>query len=286
MRLLWRLIETLHAVVLHANEREEAYRNVGLYDLERAYFATRAAPLGTVGSNLATACLFWFSPIVVARHLPAVWTEVTPADVLRARLDVFDKASARVLGEVVHDPTISACGQMLADVVRSSDFHGYPMFAAHAATPRPVSGHLDLFWAATALRELRGDAHIVALQAAGVSPVESHVLMVALGLVPGDQVRRAGWSECDGDDAAFALRERGWLTVAGRVTREGLRQRALIEHGTDRMSAPALAGLGESGMTRAAHALSATVGKFVTAGCVPYPNHVGIAPLAELAVPR
>lgn len=286
MRGLWRLIETCHAPVYFAPEAKAVFDSIGLRDPDMAYFASRTAPLGIIDPGIAAACLYVFASTKVSRHLPLAWSQTSPEDSLAARLEVFDRACKKMVGPLTTETAVSACGRLLADLVAIATPNGRPLFAANATTPRPASGHLELFWAVTALREYRGDAHNVALQSAAVTPVESHIIMRSLGLVPNDQATSMGWTQPQQRQAQGTLRERGWLTPSGHLSKEGRRERARIEHETDRLSAEALTPLGERGTAEATHVLSAMASKFITAGAVPYPNRSGVAPAAELGVLR
>lgn len=286
MTTLWRLLEAYHGVALFAPERARVYAGIGLDDLDTAYFATRAAPFGAVDPRVVAGCLYFYSDRIVGEHLAAAWRATTPDAALAARTEVFDRAFRRLLGPEIDERAIQACGRILADVVGHAPVQGSPMFAAHASTAQPDRGHLELFWAATALRELHGDAHVTALRAAGVSAAEGHVIMVALGLAPADQGAQTGWAAADWEAAVAGLRGRGWLTGAGRLTGEGRRQRALIEHETDRICDRAFLDVAAVREGEVVHVLGAVVGKLVTAGAIPYPNRVGLAPVAELAVRR
>jgi hypothetical protein len=285
-RVLWRLTESYHSLVYFAPERVPVYDALGFKGGWMGYFATRSAALGTVEPAVVTACLYGFAPTMVTRALPDAWRYATPEQAVAGRLRVFDLAVRRVLGPLLTDLPLAAVGEDLADVVHALPCHGRPMAAAHAALERPDDPHLTLFWAATALREYRGDAHVIALQEAEVSPAASHVLMVALGLVPREQRTFRGWTEQEWDQATEALTSRGWLDDRGAVTPEGRRRRAAIEHDTDRLSAPAWKDLEEHRVTDLIHVLGAAVERIVTAGALPYPNGIGVAPATELAVTR
>ena len=88
---------------------------------------------------------------------------------------------------------------------------GRALFAATAALPRPADP-LDALWHdVTALREFRGDGHVAALVAAGLTGCSANRLMYALGLVPANQRERRGWSEPEWERALGELLERGWL---------------------------------------------------------------------------
>jgi hypothetical protein len=250
------------------------------------YFATRSAALGTVPPPVVTACFFGFAEAKVGRSLPDAWRYTSPELALTARYEVFDSASTRLLGARTSTSSVTDVAACLSTVVDELAPHGRPMFAAHAHAARPHAPHVRLFWAATALREYRGDGHIAALQASDIGPVESNVLMTAMRLTPNDQRSYRGWTEMEWDDATASLVSRGWLRSDGTMTREGHRRRADIERMTDLLVAPAWAGMDENELGGLIEVMGGLVGAFVTAGEVPYPNGIGVPPVAELAVPR
>jgi hypothetical protein len=250
------------------------------------YFATRSAALGVVRPSVVSACFYGFSDSMVRRALPDAWDYTTPDEALAARYDVFDAACRRLLGSWLGAPGIAAVASSLQSVVHGLSPHGRPMFAAHAHAHCPHEPHLALFWAATALREYRGDAHIVALQSAGVGPVAANVLMSAMRLTPHDQREYRGWSKEEWSDAQQALTARGWLNCAGSVSREGHKNQAEIERVTDQLAAPAWEDVEEKAVADAVDVLGPLVGTVVTAGELPYPNGMGVPPVPELAAPR
>jgi hypothetical protein len=140
-----------------------------------------------------------------------------------------------------------------------------------------------LFWAATALREYRGDAHNIALATAEVDGCEAHLLMQALSLVPPDQLDYRGWDQSDSDAAHERLRSRGWLDARGLITSSGRQARADIERETDRLSAGPWTALGEQDCDRLASLLAPLASGIVTGGGVPYPNGMGLPAISEPA---
>jgi hypothetical protein len=64
---------------------------------------------------------------------------------------------------------------------------GRPLYAGHAGLDWPDAPHVAAWHAATLLREHRGDGHIAALVAAGLSGIDALVTHVATGqgFVPG-----------------------------------------------------------------------------------------------------
>ncbi len=285
-RALWRMLEFLHSTVYYAPERPEIYAELGFKGGWMGYFATRSGALGQVPPSVVTACFYGFAPRMVERALPDAWEYATPSQAIDGRYEVFHRASTRLLGADVGRWASSTLADELVTTVDGIAPHGSPMFAAHANLEKPAPVHLRLFWAAAALREYRGDAHIAALRLRGILPVESHILMVALGLVPRDQRNYRGWTEEEWAAGVASLTERGWLDAAGGVTREGQRRRSQIERDTDRVSALAWENRDDQWRVEMVGQLAPLVGQLVTGGAVPFPNGMGVAPVPELAVPR
>lgn len=283
-RELWRAVEAYHALVYYARERAEVYSGLGLRGGWMGYFASRSAALGPVPADVVTACFYGFAPRMVARALPDAWSFTSPEQVLHARLTVFDRALRRHVGHAVAAPEVTALAELLASVVEATPAAGAPLFAAHRALPRPADPHLALFWATTALRELRGDAHVVALQAARIGPAESNVIMAALGLVPPDQRGYRGWTEPEWDEALEVLSDRGWLDDDGRVTPAGRQRRAVVEDLTDALTTPVWAGLSRDQVAVVTGTLAGLTEPVITSGELPFPNGMGLAPAAEATV--
>ncbi|MGW7574262.1 helix-turn-helix domain-containing protein [Streptomyces sp. NPDC054765] len=86
-RRMWHLLEPLHATLHFAPEARQAAADLG-HDVSSrrpGYFAWRTAPLGAAGPELAAATYYTFSPRMIARYLPRIWTVAAPAKVLDAR---------------------------------------------------------------------------------------------------------------------------------------------------------------------------------------------------------
>lgn len=130
--------------------------------------------------------------------------------------------------------------------------HARPLYAAHADLPVPDEPHLAFWHAATLLREHRGDAHLAALLAAGLDPVEAMVSHTATGkgMTPRWVLATRGWRRTDWDAAVERLRARGLLDDAGELTDAGTALRADLEGATDRMDAAPYEHLGAEGVER------------------------------------
>ncbi|MEV4286167.1 hypothetical protein AB0K40_11755 [Nonomuraea bangladeshensis] len=245
-RRTWRTLEPLHGMIYFSPEAEAAYKRLGLTG-RMGYFASRAAAFGPVPAEAVVATFYNFNPQVVHQAIPAAWHLASPADILDARLNAVDTTLRQVLGDVVDSPEMSHAAALAREAAQaiSGELSGRPLYAAHAALPWPTAPHLVLWHAATLLREFRGDGHLAALLAAGLSGIEALVTHAATGAVPAETLRvTRGWTETDWAAAERRLEDRGWLRD-GSLTEQGRREREVIEEATDRMSTAPYAALGD-----------------------------------------
>ncbi|GIF14313.1 SCO6745 family protein [Actinoplanes teichomyceticus] len=253
-RLAWRVTEPLHALVYLVPEAARTYASAGL-DPMAGYLAARSAAFGPVGPGPVAATFYNFNPAVVARALPAVWETVSPERMIAARLEIADAALTRGLGaEVLAGPEVAEAAELARAAAQhaAGSPHGRPLFAAHAELPWPRPAHLVLFHAQMLLREFRGDGHIAALLAAGLSGLESIVLHAASGQIDRRFLQATrGWARDDWAATAGRLRERGLMT-GDELSDEGRALRAELEATTDRLAEPAYRELGEAGCVRLA----------------------------------
>jgi hypothetical protein len=183
-----------------------------------------------------------------------------------------DRAWERIFSGAV--PSTADAVDEAASLLRRSvvgvDGGARPLYAGHAALPWPVPPHLQLWHAATLLREHRGDSHSIALAAAGVDPVQCQVLMAARG--HGDRAtlqKIRGWDDVEWDDAVSALRARGWLDADGALTSAGRLGRQAIEDHTDALAAEPAVRLGAEGVQRATMLIGPIHERLFTAGEIP-----------------
>ncbi|WP_327325425.1 hypothetical protein OG735_25195 [Streptomyces sp. NBC_01210] len=278
---IWQLLECAHAPVYFAPETGPVYTDAGsgLKGFWMGYFASRAAALGAVPPEVVTAAFYNFAPARVARALPDAWDRCAPEMVLAARLEVADRSLRRLLGELADTPQVAEAADLACRAVESLPAAGRVLFSAHAALPVPEQPHLALWWAATALREFRGDGHVAALVTAGVDGCEANVITVALGLAPPEQRLNRGWAEAEWQAAEARLRDRGVLAPDGTLTAQGRRERDELEATTDRLARPLTEALEVDGVARLADCLRPLARRIVEAGGVPFPNAMGLPPL-------
>jgi len=234
-RRMWTLFEPIHAMTYFAAEARAAYEKAGLRGFWRGYFAGRSAPLGRVSSAPATASFYTFAPQMVSRALPDVWNLITPEQALAVREAGAVSALKRVLGDLTDAAGVAA--DMLSVAAAGVDCSGRVLAAANASLRVPSDPLARLWYAATVLREHRGDGHFASLLAAGVDGCESNVLRAAFDL-PRETIQPLrGWTDHQWDAAAGRLTGRGFIGDDGAPTAAGADLRESIEATTDAAAA-------------------------------------------------
>ncbi|NYE44013.1 SCO6745 family protein [Streptomyces fulvorobeus] len=246
-------LNPVHSTVYFSPDLGKEMGALGIADADAAYFAARSAALGAVGAGTVSATFYNFNHELVARHLPAVWSVASPQAVLDARLRAADTTLRRLLGEeTIASAGLAEAAQLALRATEGCTRHARPLYAAHADLPVPQEPHLAYWHAATLLREHRGDAHLAALLAAGLDPVEAMVSHTATGkgMAPRWILATRGWRRADWEAAAERLRVRGLLDAEGELTEAGVALRAGLEEATDEMDAAPYEHLGAEGVER------------------------------------
>jgi hypothetical protein len=271
-RRMWTLFEPVHVVTYFTAEARAGFEDAGLRGFWRGYFAGRAAPLGRVGPAVVTAPFYTFAPPMVARALPGVWDLVTPEDALAARSAGAVAALRRLLGE--RAAGLTPLAEMMLRTTDGLDCAGRVLAAANAALSVPGEPEAQVWYAATLLREHRGDGHSAALLAADIDGREALVLRAGSDLSREVLQPARGWADEDWDRAAARLAGRGWLDEDGRVTPAGAAVRQAVENATDQAAARPWARLGAAATEQLA-GLLAPVARACAAE-LPFPNPVGV----------
>jgi hypothetical protein len=275
---LWHRLETLHAVTYFGEETQHETRAVGLDGFWIGYFALRAAPLGAVGPGVVDAAFANFAPAFVRRWIPAAWERTTPADAIEAR----GAGAAATLRRAAPglERVAPLVGPLLDRAIASADPIGRPLFAANREVERPTDPVAALWQQVTTLREHRGDGHVAALAAAGLSGLDAHVLIAAdQGADPADLQVTRGWSSEDWEVAVAGLEVRGLVDRDGDLTAKGAEVRADVETATDRLADAPFATLDRSERTALADLLLPPARAVSRAGVLRYPNPIGLPPI-------
>jgi hypothetical protein len=145
------------------------------------------------------------------------------------------------------------------------------------ATALGTGGLGEVWQACTTLREHRGDGHVAALVAHGISGVQAHVLAAGTTAIPVDVLRdNRGWSEAEWNGAVAALADAGLLHADGRVTDAGRTLHGRVEELTDELAEPAYADLSDQALEELHGALGACAADVVASGVLPFPNPMGL----------
>lgn len=276
-RVLWRLVEPVHAVTYFSPEPLAALRAAGYRGFWMGYFAGRAAPLGPVGPDLVHALFYNFTYDHVARALPDAWDFAPPEAALAARLDGSVAALRRHLGDGAQLPGIERAAELASRAVASAPTEGRPLFAANRTLPEPDEPLARLWYAATLLREHRGDGHVASLVAAGVGGRESHVFHAIASGTPAETyaaARNLGPEEWDA--LLAALRERGWVDDADALTAAGRAAKRDVEDRTDAAAWSAYEQLGDDELDDLVEALRPVTAAVVASGEIPVRSPMGL----------
>jgi hypothetical protein len=231
-RAMWTLFEPLHAVSYFAPEGRAAFEAAGLRGFWRGYFASRSAPLGLAPASVTIALFANFAPRMVERAIPSVWSLASPEQVLEARLS----GSTAALTRLLHGLDVDEAADLLQSVAASAPTSGRALGAANAALPWPEESLAVLWQAATVLRELRGDGHVLAQLAVGLDGLSTMVLRSGHDLDREVLQPNRGWTDEEWAACEEQLSTRGLLGPDGRITPTGLELLERAEALTDELA--------------------------------------------------
>lgn len=270
IRQLSRTVEAVHTLSYYTPEISQLTDD-GFRGWWHAYFAYRAAPMGPVPAPVVTAAFYNFAPRMVERAVPGVWDIMAPETILARRQELVVAAIDRIWGDGRLDDVLAEAADLAEVAMSDLAAEARPLAAAHAALPQPEgSAGLRLWHACTIWREYRGDGHNIALAAAGIDGLESHLLMAAHG--KGNQATITGirgWTEDEWVTARGRLHERGILTADGTYTDHGRAFRSDIETATDELSDRPVANLGAERANRLQELMEVVTADLLESGAVP-----------------
>jgi hypothetical protein len=280
--------ETIHAVTYFGPESADAAKAIGLDSWWKGYFAFRGAPFGYATPGVYDAAFHSFSLPFVRRWIPAIWESTTPEIALLAR-STAAAATLRRCAETSGLDLIAiaaAVNPIIEEWVRHCQWSGRPVFAANRDVALPEDPIERLWLSCTLLREHRGDGHVVACTAAGLSGLEAHVL-IAVDQQNSfeDLARTRGWTTEEWTTCLAGLQHRGLVTHDSeyRITEQGLSLRQSIETCTDELATHPFAQLAnESDVPAVEHIeqltelLDPIARVIAVSGTIRYPNPMGL----------
>lgn len=279
-RELWSLYEPVHAIVYFDPAVSGCLSDVGLHGFWNGYFAGRAAPLGSVGPEPVTALFFGFAPSMVAKALPKVWSRVAPEVAVESRLAAVGRTLTPLI-EAGSTDDVRRVTELLVRAAQAAPYDGRALAAAWAGVPVPEDLATRLWWATTALREHRGDGHVLAATHAELTGLEAAITHVAQGpLTRATLQPNRGWTDAEWQSAVDRLSGRGLVVDDGsRLTVAGENLRAAVEDTTDRL-ARIPAGVLSEDLALIRPVLAGLARAIADAGSLPALNPMGV-PLPE-----
>jgi hypothetical protein len=282
-------LESLHAVTYFARTCRHALRDRGLVGFWPGYFAARAAPLGRVGAGTVAAAFFTFEPGMVADAVPGCWEVVDPAALTVVRAVAGSGALSelcspdalgQVVGALLRLRIASSCGsgagRTLTGVNRAVWSSIEPELQRRGLDEHQLA-LAEVWQACTTLREHRGDGHVAALVAHGLSGCEAHVLAAAADGIPTEVLRdNRGWSSAQWEDAAAGLSHRGLLRPDRAASDDGLALRESIEETTDVLAEEPFDSLADDDISALYDALVPCARELQESGLYPFPNPMGL----------
>jgi len=277
-----RATEMIHSMIYFVPEQDEELIAAGLRPGRMCYFASRSAPMGAVSAEVVTATFYNFNPEVVARTIPRAWTLVEPPAVVAARFKAVDRALRRLLGdEAIASHEVAELAALAREATTVMQPEARPLYAGHAGLEWPDEPHLQLWHAASLLREYRGDGHLLALLRHDLNGIDAIVSHCATGRGFTEDAARLlrGWTEEQWEQSRTRLQERGVLDATGRaLSEDGIALRASVEADTDALDVASWRHLGEDRTARLIELGKGVSRAILAAGALPTTGVFASAP--------
>lgn len=233
-------IEPLAAVSFWAETAYDGYAALGL-DFLTGYVWSRSSVLGLAEPAVVAATFGVFEPAALAGLLTAA-RECCSLEQIRAARE--EGAGAALREALPAADGLTDTTALLREAVARVDVIGRPLSAGALAQPEPPDPHAALWHTATVLRECRGDVHLAACVAAGLTGLEANLLTeLWVGYSPQAYAGSRAWSVEAMAGAQAALRSRG-LLADDQLSASGRALRERVEEATDAAMAPVVAALG------------------------------------------
>jgi hypothetical protein len=233
-------IEPIATICYWSEPAYDAYAALGL-DFLQGYVWSRGCVLGEPDGGVVAAAFGVFEPGLIGQLYDAARATAGLADIRAARETGAVTALRTVLGAPEQVAEVTDALRRAAEAV---DTAGRTLFAGLAGLPWPADELGQLWHACAMLRELRGDSHLAACVAAGLTGLEANILTeLQVGWPLHSYTATRGWPPEAMNLATISLRERG-LIGDDALTGAGASLRADIEEATDRQLAPARDAIG------------------------------------------
>lgn len=206
---------------------------------------------------------------------------LTPEAYLDLRATSAATALRRLVPSIEDEVSASRNLEVLESANSSCDPAGRPLFAGNLAVSPRVDRVERLWQHCTTMRDFRGDGHVAALTAAGLTATEALCLFAtdsAMPLTVFEQSR--GWSADDLALSRARLEDRDLIDDSG-VTSSGRRLREDIERTTDDLAAALTLHLDATQREAMMATLNPIALSIATTGLIPFPNPIGLPDVSD-----
>lgn len=233
-------MEPIATICFWAEPAYDRYAGRGLDFLE-GYVWGRACVLGEPAATVVASAFGVFEPSVVIGLYDSGRAKCPLAEMRTTK----EAGAVEALRHVFGDPDgLADAVEMLRSGIAAADSSGRPMHAGLMSMDWPADPVGRLWHACTILREHRGDGHIAAYVAAGLSGLEANLLTeLVVGWEPLAYTASRGWSP-EAMHAGTAGLARQGLATNGTPTAAGQQLREQIEATTDRLMQPVTDAIG------------------------------------------
>ena len=151
------------------------------------YIAGRGGVLGDVDSDVVGSAFGFFEPSLLRK----MWDTGVAVEGGRAASARYGTACAQWgRSRLAGFDGAERMADLIRHVVDSVDSAGLALFAGWRSQPRPTDPEGLAYFATYVLRELRGSAHIAAIVASGITPLEAMLVSGGEG-----RAQQFGWTE-------------------------------------------------------------------------------------------
>lgn len=155
---------------LMADETRAQAAERGMGEGMGAYAIGRLGVLGNCPVDNVVAAAYFWEPQTMRSMVNEGRASMNPDD---GALIYSDICQAWGEANLAGMDGVERLGELLERVVDEADPHGAPTFVGWRSLPRPAAGPARTFLLAQTMRELRFGRHAVAVQAAGMGPLEA-----------------------------------------------------------------------------------------------------------------
>jgi hypothetical protein len=137
------------------------------------YFAGRGGVLGDVPTEIIDAIFYVFEPSVAKLF----WEQGQAVHGAKKGAELyFEQIHLWARDHLADAPNLERLAELGEKIIQSTPASGLPLFAGWKAMPLPEDAPARALQVIMTLRELRGAVHLAVVTAAGLTPVEGHLL--------------------------------------------------------------------------------------------------------------